>query len=101
MFGANFNLVTRVGFNFEHWKTIVFELIVRHQTIFFSHKNVFQNGVNAFSKTVNPFFAKKLKIVYILYHMILFKFHQHVIQILIEFVWRDLRLSMSASIMVT
>ena len=37
-----------------------------------------------FLKNGYPFDAKKLKILYISYHTVLFKFHQHVVQILIK-----------------
>ena len=42
------------------------------------------------------FLVKKLKISCTLNHTILFKFHQHVVQILIKNVWRNFRLPMSA-----
>ena len=62
---------------------VVFELIFQHQTIVSvketSPKN--QNGVNTLSKMVKH---KKLKIVYISNHTILFKYHLHVVQILIK-----------------
>ena len=47
-----------------------------------SCRYVFQNGANALSKMVlkNPFFCQKLKILCILDHTILFKFHLHVVQ---------------------
>ena len=65
----------------EHWKMVVCKLIVRRQTIV----SVFQNSVNTLPKMVNHFFfVKKLKILYSLDHTILFKFHQHVVQILIN-----------------
>ena len=37
-----------------------------------------------FVKNGEPFFVKKLKIFYTLDHTILFRFHQHVVQILIK-----------------
>ena len=43
-------------------------------------------------------FGQKDKILYISNHMILFKFHQHVVQVLIN-VWSDSRLPMSASVL--
>ena len=62
------------------------------------HRNLFKNGVNSFSLMVDHFFFKNLKILYISHSMILFKFHQHVVQILIK---SDFRLLMSASVMAT
>ena len=53
---------------------------------------LFQNGL--------PFFVKILNILYSLGHTILFKFHHHVDQIRIKYVWRDFRLLMPASEMV-
>ena len=49
----------------------------------FSHRNIFQNGVNTLSKLVNHFLSKSSK-MYSLDHTILFKVHQHVVQILIK-----------------
>ena len=52
----------------------------------FCHSNDFQNGVNRFLKMVNHFLPKTQNFVYIYiyYHTILFKFHQHMVQILIK-----------------
>ena len=61
---------------------IVFELTLASNNCF-SHRNVFQNGVNTLSKIVNHFFVKKHNILYGSDHYtILFKCHQHVVQIL-------------------
>ena len=46
----------------------------------FSHRNIFQNSVN----TLSTIFVKKLKFFYSSNCTILFKFHQHVVQILIK-----------------
>ena len=87
MFGATFNLVTRV-------KTTVIVRTLKDDSLYvsrlasnycFSHSNVFQNGVNTFSKMVDHFLSKKLIILYCLDHRILFKFHQHVVQMLIKY----------------
>ena len=67
---------------------------------YFSHRNALQNGVHTLSKMVSHF-VKKLKILFSLDHLILLKFHQHVVQYLSNNVWRDFRLLMSASAMVT
>ena len=63
------------------------------------YRNVFQNDVDSFSKTVNHFLPQKFKMLNILYHTIVFKFHQHVVQYLSNDVWRDFSLPMSASVM--
>ena len=64
--------------------------------ICFSCRNVFQNSVNALSKWLTIFFSflsKSSKILGSSDHTILFKFHQHVVHILIWNVWRDFRLN--------
>ena len=48
----------------------------------FIHSNNFQNGVNTLSKKLIIFFVEKINIFYSSNHMILFKFHQHAVQIL-------------------
>ena len=48
------------------------------------HGNVFQNGIKPFSKMVNHCFAKKNSKLCIFPDTILFKFHQHVVQIVIK-----------------
>ena len=50
----------------------------------FNHRNVLQNGINILSKMVIHFFVEKLKILYTSDQTILFKFHQHVVQILFK-----------------
>ena len=60
------------------------------------HRNVFQNDVITLSKIVNHFWSKNLKIWYSLDHTILFKYHQHVVQVLYN-VWRNFRLPISCS----
>ena len=65
---------------------------------YFSYRNVLQNRAKALSKMVlkNRTFVKKVKNLYISEHMILFKFCQHVVQILSNNVWRDFSLAVSA-----
>ena len=48
-------------------------------------------------KNGEPFFAKKLKRLHILYDTILFKFHQHMVQIRTNNVWRYFRPGLSTS----
>ena len=49
------------------------------------HRKLFQNDVNPFSNMVNHFFVKrKKKKLFIFYHTILFKFHQHLFHIHIK-----------------
>ena len=63
---------------------IVFELIVKHQTIV-SVTEMFSKWHQRFVKSGEPFIVEKLKILYTLDHTILFRFHQHVmVQILIK-----------------
>ena len=45
---------------------------------------MFSKWHKRFVKNGEPFFVKKLKILHTLDHMILFRFHQHVVQILIK-----------------
>ena len=70
---------------YSYRTTIIFRTIKHYSpsintlasNIHLCHRNLFQNGVNTFSNMINHFF-------YIFYHTILFKFHQHVVQILIK-----------------
>ena len=62
---------------------IVFELIVEHKTIV-SVTETFSKMVSMLCQNGEQFLVKKLKILYTLDHTILFKFHQHVGQILIK-----------------
>ena len=67
----------------------------------FCHRNGFQNGVSPMSKMVTIFCHIELKILCISYCAIFFfKFHQHVVQIVINIVCRDFRLPMTALVMV-
>ena len=61
MFGATFNLVTRVGLIFGTLEDGSLEIISLALNNCFSYRNVFQNGVNALSKMVlnNPIFCQK------------------------------------------
>ena len=90
MFGAKFNLVARAGTGC--WITVNFGTMKDEglYIIFFSIEQLFVSQEplpkwrQHFLKNGLSFFAKKLKILYILYHVILFEFHQHVVQILIK-----------------
>ena len=61
---------------------IVFRLVVVSVT----EINLYQTDVNTLSKTINHYWKKKkkLKSLYSSDHTILFKFYQHVVQILIK-----------------
>ena len=86
MFGATFNLVTLVGI-FGILKDGGLQINSLALNNRFSNRNVFQNGVNALSKMVlkTPFFRQKAQISCSLDHTVLFKFHQHVVQIFIKY----------------
>ena len=63
----------------------------------FRHRKVFQNGANSFSKMVNHLLPKILKMSYISYGTIGSNFTS----MLSNNIWRDFRLSISASLMAT
>ena len=91
--GATFNLVTcRITVIFGTMKddSLLIDTLASNNCL--SHRNVFQNGVKTFSITVNHF-CQKLEILYISYHTILFKLHQHVAQILIKYFMESLQTS--------
>ena len=83
MFGATFNLVTRVGLQsfLEHRRKIFVMFVAK-------------DGVNSSSKNTKVF-EQKLKL-YILDHTIWFKFHHHVVQIRSNNVRKEFRKSVSA-----
>ena len=79
---------------------IVRQFILKYQTIIYVTETSFEMA-SKLSQNWLPFFAKKLKISYILFLKILFKSHQYVAQILIKNVRRDFRLLVSVSVMIT
>ena len=99
VFGATFDLVTRVG------SPEINNLALNNC---FSYRNVFQNGVNALSKTIKKFpffffffFVKKVKFSWSLDHIIICSnFTSMWSKYLSNNVWRDFRLPLSAFAMV-
>ena len=99
MFGATFNLVTRVGLTY-FFRTLTdgsLEINSLALNNCFSFKNVFQNGANALSKMVlkNPVFVKRLKISCSLDIRFCSNFTSMRYKHSLRNVWRDFRLLMS------
>ena len=67
----------------------------------FSHRNVFQNGINILSKMVNHFLSKSLKFCLAWTIRFCSNFTSMWSKYLSNNVWRDFRLPMSVSVMVT
>ena len=74
---------------------IAFKLLFEHETIVYVIGTSFKMA-STLSQKWSTIFGQKAENLYISYHAISFKFHQHVVQILIK--WRDFRLQMSAYI---
>ena len=85
MFGVIFNLVTRIGQPkvLEHWKMIVFILIVKYQTIVPVTETSCKMASTLCQKWLT-IFVKKPNILYGSDHTVLFKLHQHMAQIPIK-----------------
>ena len=67
----------------------------------FIHRNIFQNGINTLSKMVNHFLSKRLKFYTVQTARFCLSFTSMWSKYLSNNVWRDFRLSMSVSAMVT
>ena len=83
MFGATFNLVTRVGFTiiFGTPKNGSLKMNSLPSNNYFSNRNFLENSINALSKMVlkELRFYPKAQILYISDNTILFKFRRHVV----------------------
>ena len=105
MFGATFNLVTRVGSTVIFGTRKGYSLQINSLAFSrcFSYRNVFQNGVNALSKLVlknSGFLSKssKFRVVWTIRFCsnLISMWYKHFLFFFLRNVWRNLRLPMSA-----